>query len=141
MLPARPIRLNEYKYSKRSRLWRSPACVRSRFAPVVPATEEPSRCSGQREPVAPERGGLNRFRGSGTFELNNQHTMGEKPDSRKNRQTDAEWAMRQSHPPIFPALIRFTPEAVESLDHQCSSTVPRFHRCGPFPTSGLDGAE
>ena len=44
--------------------------------------------------------------------------MGEEPDSRKNRQTNAEGAMRQSHLPSVPDLIRFTAGPVGFLDHQ-----------------------
>ena len=50
--------------------------------------------------------------------------MGEEPDSRKNRQTNAEGAMRQSHLPSVPDLIRFTAGPVGFLDHQQLSTAP-----------------
>ena len=50
--------------------------------------------------------------------------MGEEPDSRKNRQTNAEGAMRQSHLPSVPDLIRFTAAPVGFLDHQQISAAP-----------------
>ena len=50
--------------------------------------------SGQLEHRSQKHGGVNRFGGSGAFDLNSQHAMGEEPDSRKDGQTDAEGAMR-----------------------------------------------
>ena len=64
--------------------------------------------SGQLEQRSQKHGGVNRFRGSGAFDLNSQHAMGEEPDSRKDGQTNAEGAVRQSHPLSVPDLIRFT---------------------------------
>ena len=80
--------------------------------------------SGQLEQRSQKHGGVNRFRGSGAFDLNSQHAMGEEPDSRKDGQTNAEGAMRQSHLPSVPDLIRFTAAPVGFLDHQQISAAP-----------------
>ena len=50
--------------------------------------------------------------------------MGEEPDSRKDGQTNTEGAMRQSHLPSVPDLIRFTTGPVGFLDHQQIGAAP-----------------
>ena len=50
--------------------------------------------------------------------------MGEEPDSRKDGQTDAEGAVRQSHLPSVPDLIRLIAGPVGFLDHQRISAAP-----------------
>ena len=50
--------------------------------------------------------------------------MGEEPDSRKDGQTNTKGAMRQSHLPSVPDLIRFTAAPVGFLDHQQISAGP-----------------
>ena len=83
-----------------------------------------ARNSGQLEQRSQKHGGVNRFGGSGAFDLNSQHAMSEEPDSRKDGQTDAEGAVRQSHLPSVSDLIRFTAGPVGFLDHQPISAAP-----------------
>ena len=128
MFPGQPIRLGEYNCSNNAKTVDCPASSGWLDNPPLCSWRRKHHAenSGQFEQRSQKHGGVNRFRGSGAFDLNSQHAMGEEPDSRKDGQTNAEGAMRQSHLPSVPDLIRFTAGSVGFLDHQQISAASPF---------------